>query len=219
MATDFGPSALATPANGLTVGRLLAAPVFMLLVLHYQTSWITVAAWAVLASTDGVDGWLARRHGTTRSGAFLDPLADKFLVLGALCALVAIGRFWWFPVALIAAREIAVSLYRSWVGRQGVCVPARPLAKVKTLVQDLAVGAALLPLTGHRHHPDLAETLLWVAVGLTLVSGAQYLLDGRRERAIDGPVVEAGVVGGLASEATSRATPGRLTTPANSAGA
>jgi CDP-diacylglycerol--glycerol-3-phosphate 3-phosphatidyltransferase len=194
VATDFGPSALATPANGVTVGRLLAAPIFMLLVLHYQMSWITLAAWTVLASTDGFDGYLARRHGTTRSGAFLDPLADKFLVLGALCALVAIGRFWWLPVALIAAREIAMSLYR-WLGaRQGVCVPARPLAKVKTVVQDLAVGAAVLPLTGHRHHPDLAETALWVAVGLTLVSGAQYLLDGRRAGMVEGPGVDAGVV-------------------------
>jgi len=219
MATDFGPSALATPANGVTIGRLLAAPIFMLLVLHYQTSWITLTAWAGLAGTDGLDGWLARRHGTTRSGAFLDPLADKFLVLGALCALVAIGRFWWFPVALIAAREIAISLYRWWVARQGVCVPARPLAKVKTLVQDLAVGAALLPLTGHRHHPDLAETALWIAVGLTLVSGAQYLLDGRHprvagERAGDVSLVDAGP-----SEPNSGGTPGRLTSPANPAGA
>ena len=204
MATDFGPSALATPANGVTIGRLLAAPAFMLLVLHYQTSWITVAAWAVLASTDGLDGWLARRHGTTRSGAFLDPLADKFLVLGALFALVAIGRFWWVPVALIAAREITISLYRSWVGRQGVCVPARPLGKLKTLVQDLAVGAALLPLTGHHHDPDLAETMLWLAVVLTLLSGAQYLVDGRRSRLVD---------------ASGPSGPSRLTTPPNPAGA
>jgi CDP-diacylglycerol---glycerol-3-phosphate 3-phosphatidyltransferase len=219
MATDFGPSALATPANGVTVGRLLAAPLFMLLVLHYRTSWITVAAWAVLAGTDGLDGWLARRHGTTRSGAFLDPLADKFLVLGALCALVAIGRFWWFPVALIAVREIAISLYRWWVARQGVCVPARPLAKVKTLVQDLAVGAALLPLTGHRYDPDLAETVLWIAVGLTLVSGAQYLLDGRRSGVGGEGVGDASLADGGANEAGSRGTTGRLTRPANPAGA
>jgi len=219
MATDFGPSALATPANGVTIGRLLAAPIFMLLVLHYQTSWITLTAWAGLAGTDGLDGWLARRHGTTRSGAFLDPLADKFLVLGALCALVAIGRFWWFPVALIAAREIAISLYRWWVARQGVCVPARPLAKVKTLVQDLAVGAALLPLTGHRHQPDLAATVLWIAVGLTLVSGTQYLLDGRRSRVGAESVGDVALVDGGPGEPSSGGTPGRLTRPANPAGA
>jgi CDP-diacylglycerol--glycerol-3-phosphate 3-phosphatidyltransferase len=185
MATEFGPTALATPANLLTVGRLLAAPLFVVLVLRYGISWVTIGAWLVLAGTDGVDGWLARRHGTTRSGAFLDPLADKFLVLGAMSALIVIHRWWWVPVALIAAREIAISLYRSWVARQGVSVPARPLAKVKTWVQDLAVGAALLPLTGHRH-AGLALTLLWLGVVLTLGTGTQYLLDGRRLRLTTG---------------------------------
>src|ERR1700736_4306880 len=172
MSSGFGPSALATPANGITVARLLAAPLLVLLVLEYRTSWFTVGAWLVLAGTDGIDGWLARRHGTTRSGAFLDPLADKFLVLGAMSALVAIERWWWVPVGLIAGREILISLYRSWMARQGVSVPASPLAKVKTWIQDLAVGAALLPLTGNRH-PGVAGTLLWLAVGLTLFTGRQ----------------------------------------------
>jgi CDP-diacylglycerol--glycerol-3-phosphate 3-phosphatidyltransferase len=181
MATEFGPSALATPANGITVIRLLAAPMLLLLVLHYGTSWVTVAAWLALASTDGVDGWVARRHGTTRSGAFLDPLADKFLVLGVMFALVVNDRFWWLPVTVIAARELGISLYRSWVGRHGVSVPARPLGKAKTLVQDVAVGAALLPLA-ERHHPGVAIALLYVALVLTVVSGAQYLIDGRRVR-------------------------------------
>jgi CDP-diacylglycerol--glycerol-3-phosphate 3-phosphatidyltransferase len=179
MATEFGPSALITPANGVTIGRLLAAPVLMLLVLHYGTSWVTVGAWFVLASTDGVDGWLARRHGTTRSGAFLDPLADKFLVLGAMSALVANEEFWWLPVAVIAAREIGISLYRLLLARQGVSAPARPLAKLKTWTQDLAVGAALLPLT-ENHHPRIAIAVLWLAVVLTVLSGAQYLTDRRR---------------------------------------
>ncbi len=181
MATEFGPSALATPANGITVVRLLAAPLLLLLVLRYGTSWVTVAAWLAVASTDGVDGWVARRHGTTRSGAFLDPLADKILVVGVMFALVANARFWWLPVAVIAMRELGILLYRSWVGRRGVSVPARPLGKAKTLVQDLAVGAALLPLI-ERHHPGVAIVLLYVALVLTVVSGVQYLIDGRRVR-------------------------------------
>ena len=176
--TGFGPTALVTPANALTFGRLLAAPALLLLVLRYGTSWVTVGTWFVLASTDGVDGWLARRHGTTRSGAFLDPLADKFLVLGAMIGLVANERFWWVPVAVIAAREVGMSLFRSLLARQGVSAPARPLAKIKTWTQDLAVGAALLPLT-ENHHPRIAVALLWAAVVLTLLSGAQYLLDRR----------------------------------------
>jgi CDP-diacylglycerol--glycerol-3-phosphate 3-phosphatidyltransferase len=178
-ASEFGPSALATPANGITVVRLLAAPVLLLLILRDHGSWGLLMAWVLLAGSDGVDGWLARRHGTTRSGAFLDPLADKFVVLAALVALVAVGRFWWVPVALIAAREVGISLYRSVVGRHGVSVPARPLAKLKTGVQDLAVGAALLPWTAS-HHSAVAVALLYAAAVLTVVSGVQYIVDGRR---------------------------------------
>ena len=57
-------------------------------------SWIAFALWFVLCASDGIDGYIARRHGTTRSGAFLDPLADKVLVLGAMFTLVGNGVFW-----------------------------------------------------------------------------------------------------------------------------
>src|SRR5262245_50166820 len=106
----FGPSALATPANAVTVLRLLLAPVAFGLIVDRPVSWLTWAVWAVLACSDGLDGYLARKHGTTRSGAFLDPLADKVLVLGGMVALVSIDRFWWVPVAIIAVREIVISL-------------------------------------------------------------------------------------------------------------
>jgi CDP-diacylglycerol--glycerol-3-phosphate 3-phosphatidyltransferase len=96
-----------------------------------------------------------------------------------MTVLVVNEVFWWLPVALIALREIAVSAYRSLVGRRGISVPARTLAKAKTVVQDLAVGFALLPLTADEH-PAVANTCLWVAVVLTIVTGAQYLLEGRR---------------------------------------
>ena len=101
----------------------------------------------MLCVSDGVDGYLARRHGTTRSGAFLDPLADKVLVLGAMFTLVGNGVFWIVPVAIIAAREFIISMYRTVVGSKGVSVPASRMAKCKTLAQQLAVGFALLPLT------------------------------------------------------------------------
>lgn len=175
---SFGPSALATPANAVTLSRLLVAPVLLAMILRDGATWPALAFWVVLASTDGVDGYLARRHGTTRSGAFLDPLADKFLVLGAMAALVAVDVFWWLPVAVIAGREVGISLYRTWVGRRGISVPARWWAKVKTVVQDVAVGFALLPLTDDNRAP--ANVCLWAGVALALVTGAQYLLDGRR---------------------------------------
>ena len=195
----YGPTAIATPANAITVGRLLLTPVLLAAIVSGHVGsehggWGIVVAWFVISCTDGVDGLLARRMGTTRSGAFLDPLADKVCVLGAMAALVAVGAFWWLPVALIASREVAMSGYRSFVGRQGVSIPARRSAKVKAVMQDLAVGAALLPVsTGNR---PFVLTLLWMAVALTLLTGLQYLHDGRRA--------------GLIREATIRASSSSL---------
>ena len=176
---SFGPSALLTPANALTMARVVATPFILLMVLAEGPAWPAFVLWVLVAATDVADGVVARRQGATRSGAFLDPLADKVLVLGVMFALVVNDRLWWVPVVLIALRELAVSAYRSWVGRRGVSVPARPLAKVKTVVQDVAVGVALLPTTG-RAWQNLVAAVLWAAVGLTVVTGAQYLLDGRK---------------------------------------
>ena len=173
----YGADALLTPANALTIARLVFAPLLLVMILRSATTWPTFVVGFVLAFSDGIDGRLARKHGTTRSGAFLDPLADKVLVLGALGALVAAHRFWIVPVVLIAIREVAISVYRTQLGRQGLAVPARPLGKVKTIVQEFAVAIALFPPTGD--HMIWANAFLWIAVGLTYVSGAQYLLDGR----------------------------------------
>jgi CDP-diacylglycerol--glycerol-3-phosphate 3-phosphatidyltransferase len=177
-AETFGPSALATPANAITIGRLVITPFLLALIVSQGASWATVGCWFLLACTDGLDGYLARRMGTTRSGAFLDPLADKILVLGAMVALVVKGSFWFLPVALIAVREVAISLYRTRLGREGISVPARWWAKVKTVIQEVAVGFALLPLTSDHHL--VATTWLWAAAVLTVVTGAQYLLAGRK---------------------------------------
>jgi CDP-diacylglycerol---glycerol-3-phosphate 3-phosphatidyltransferase len=174
----FGPSALATPANAVTVLRLLAAPVYVVMLVVWGASWINVAVGFVLAASDGLDGYIARRHGTTRSGAFLDPLADKAVVLGALVTLAAEGHLPWLPVVLIAIREVGMQLYRSWVGRRGVSIPARNSAKLKTLVQDIAVGTCIIPPLAHQH--ALQVGAIWFACALTLFTGAEYLLDGRR---------------------------------------
>ncbi len=173
----YGPGALLTPANVITVLRLVLSPLLLVMIVKEPSSWAAFAFWTMLALTDGIDGHLARRHGTTRSGAFLDPLADKVLVLGALFALVAAERFWVVPVALITVREVAISVFRTQLGRQGLAVPARTLGKVKTVVQEVAVALALLPITADADL--LASGVLWAAVALTLVSGVQYLLDGR----------------------------------------
>jgi CDP-diacylglycerol--glycerol-3-phosphate 3-phosphatidyltransferase len=177
--SSFGSSALATPANFVTILRLLVSPFLLVMIASGGASWPAVIFWVLFAATDGVDGYLARRHGVTSSGAFLDPLADKVLVLGALAALVSRDDLSVVPVVLIGVRELAVSLYRSWLAQRGISVPARLWAKVKTVVTELGIGLALLPLT--TDVTWLYRGVIWVAVGLTLVTGAQYLFEGGRK--------------------------------------
>ena len=168
-------TAIATWANLVTVARILVAPLaFALIPEQPGGSWVAFALWFVLCSSDGVDGFLARRHGTTNLGTFLDPLADKILVLGAMFTLVARGVFWVVPVVIIAARELLISLYRTFIVSKGVSMPASTTAKWKTFAQQLSVGFAIAPLTA-LDATWLWKGLLWVAVALALLSAAQYM--------------------------------------------
>lgn len=177
-ATGFGPSALLTPANAVTIGRLVVSPLLLFFIVDDVGSWPAVTLWIALAATDGVDGWLARRHGTTRSGAFLDPLADKVLVLGAMLALVTADRWPLWPVLLITGRELGIQAFRSFWARRGRAVPASGLAKVKTVTQEVAVGLCLFPLTEDALW--VGDTALALALALTVVTGIQYVHDGSR---------------------------------------
>lgn len=178
-ASQFGPSALATPANALTIVRLLLTIPLLSMVTDDGSSWVALELWIVLCLTDWIDGIIARRQGTTRSGAFLDPLADKVLVLGVGFVLVAEGEVWWLPIALIAVRELGIQGFRSFWARRGLAVPATSMAKAKTVVQQVALGLFLLPPTADDAR-WVANGLLWVAVVLTVVSGLQYLSAGSR---------------------------------------
>ena len=179
MTAQFGPSALATPANLLTIARLVLTVPLLAMIVDTGASWSAAALWIALCITDGIDGHIARRQGTTRSGAFLDPLADKVLVLGAMFALVANDTFWWLPVGIITVRELGIQGFRSYWGKKGLAVPATSLAKAKTLTQEVAVGLGLVPTTAI-DASWMATTVLWAAVALTVVSGVQYLQAGSR---------------------------------------
>ncbi len=167
-------------ANAITTTRILLAPlVFLAIPEDGSGSWWAFLLWFVLCSSDGIDGYIARRRGPTAVGAFLDPLADKVLVLGAMFTLVAHNLYWVVPVAIIAARELAISVYRILKSGKGVSVPASKMGKYKTVVQQFSVAFALFPPTA------LAATwtwngLLWVAVVLTVASGVQYLWHAQR---------------------------------------
>ena len=172
----FGQGALATPANFVTITRILVAIPTLALIRRDGSSWLTVGLWFAITSTDSLDGWLARRDGATRSGAFLDPVADKLIVIGGLAVLADRGVFAWWPVALIAIREFGISLYRSVAGRRGIVLPAQRLGKYKAFTQYIAVGLVLLPISAD--WVGVQKAALAVAVVLTVVSGLQILRHG-----------------------------------------
>ena len=174
----IGDSRWSLAANSLTIFRIAAAPLLAGLVLVTNPWWLTFWFGWFLGATDLMDGQLARRAAPTRVGAFLDPLADKVVVLLVGYALVWLDRFHWLPITLIAVREVAIMAYRSSWGRRGLAIPARKSAKYKTFVQGVALAAAMCPPLDP--YPWVADTLLWLAVAFTLFSGLQYALDGRK---------------------------------------
>jgi CDP-diacylglycerol--glycerol-3-phosphate 3-phosphatidyltransferase len=175
----FGEGAIATRANAVTITRLLLAGPTLALIYAKGASWTTVVLWFVLSCTDGLDGWIARRDGTTRSGAFLDPLADKVLVLGGFVALGLRGDFVWIAVVLVAAREFGISAYRSLASRRGISLPARQLGKWKATLQYFAVGFVLFPPTADAI--GFQQVVLWTAVGITILSALDILRRGWQE--------------------------------------
>ena len=178
----YGETALLTPANMMTTFRLLVAPVFIYLIVVHRISWWTTIVGFLAAASDYFDGIVARRHGTTRSGAFLDPLADKVLVLGALYALILARPHgltsFIIPAAIITVREVWMSVYRSRAARRGISIPASKLAKWKTFVQDWAIAFCVLPVTAP--YPIIGEVTIWAAAVMTIYTGWQYYVEGRR---------------------------------------
>lgn len=169
------------PANLLTIARLLLSPVLFWLVLDAEAdrgaSWEAFGLGMIMAATDFFDGWAARRAAAvSRSGAFLDPLADKVVILGVGSCLVAVDRYWWLPVAVIAARELGITAWRTRWARAGVVIPARRSAKYKAALQGLALSLAVFPPLSSADTVVVAA--LWLAVAFTLISGLQYVLDG-----------------------------------------
>ncbi len=178
----YGETALLTPANMLTAFRLLIAPVFIYMIIANRISWWTALVGFLAAMSDYFDGVVARRHGTTTSGAFLDPLADKVIVLGSLYALIlsrtpGLGGFI-VPSIIITLREIWMSVVRSRASKKGISIPASKIAKWKTFTQDWAIALCVLPVTAH--HAWIGVTTIWIATVLTVYTGWRYYVDGQK---------------------------------------
>jgi CDP-diacylglycerol--glycerol-3-phosphate 3-phosphatidyltransferase len=175
---------VANIANVLTGVRLALVPVFLVALFvgdGHETFWRIVAfvVFAVAVITDRFDGALARSYGmVTEFGKLADPIADKALIGAALIGLSMLGDLPWWVTALIMVREIGITVLRFAVLRRGV-IPASRGGKLKTLVQAVAIGLFVLPLSG----PWLAGAwvVMWAAVVLTVVTGVDYVISAIRD--------------------------------------
>jgi CDP-diacylglycerol--glycerol-3-phosphate 3-phosphatidyltransferase len=160
----------------LTIARVAAVPVVVVLYawdFPNHAYWAT-AVFAVAMATDQIDGWLARRRGTSSAlGKLLDPVADKVLVLATLVMLVGEGVAPAWMIAAIVVREILVSGLRLAAVERGVVLGARDLGRIKTWAQAVAAAVAGLAAAG-LWSEDVAWWTLLAAVVATWVSGLDY---------------------------------------------
>ncbi len=181
-----------TLPNLLTLSRILAVPILVFLLwrpgpVDYA---VTFVLYCLVGITDYFDGYLARAQGTvSRLGQFLDPIADKIMVVAVIVMLIArtpaqgpaiIADWHLIPAMVILLREITVSGLREFLASLQVSVPVSRLAKWKTTLQLFSLGALILagavPYWHWVHQLGLAS--LWAAAALTLVTGWDYLRVG-----------------------------------------
>ncbi len=161
----------------ITVSRLLGVPLLLFLLDHPtdQQRWIALAVFLIAAGTDWLDGYLARRlNQVTDLGKFLDPLVDKLLVLAPLLMLIQLGQIPAWAVFLILGRELAIA---GWRVNQTTISGANLWGKLKTVSQIAAIALLICPLTASSFYSLVA---FWLAVALTLISGAIYLFPSQQ---------------------------------------
>jgi len=174
-----------TISNQLTMGRVLAIPVFMAVFFLPGDlgHWLSGLLFMIAALTDWLDGYLARSRGeVTPFGRFLDPVADKLLVASALVLLVSANMAPALLAVVIIGREITIGALREWLAQRSTVVHVSMIAKWKTAIQLIAISALLLHVSilGISMH-DAGLVLLWLAAALTLWSGYEYIRDAWSE--------------------------------------
>ena len=175
--------------NLLTLARIVAIPVVVVLLISpSRTAGMWAAAlFGAAAVTDFVDGWLARKWGVvTVLGKFLDPLADKLIVMAALIMLIPHGRVAAWAVFVILAREMIVTGLRSIASSEGIVIAASELGKYKTIYQMVAIPGLMLHYDYYwlfglewdlfRVNMHVFGTFFfYIALALTVWSGIDYL--------------------------------------------
>jgi CDP-diacylglycerol--glycerol-3-phosphate 3-phosphatidyltransferase len=168
--------------NILTLFRIAMIPIFIL-VYYIPWEWSNLAAasiFALAAITDWIDGYYARKHNlVTPFGAFLDPVADKLIVVAALVLLLEVHSTPWFalPTIVIIGREIVISALREWMAElgSGQSVAVSTMGKVKTWVQMVAIALLLLARPDQQWLMTTGFVAIYLAAGLTLWSMLYYL--------------------------------------------
>ena len=166
----------------LSLSRVFLVPVilvFLTLRTQFGFAWgisigdaIAGVVFIIASLTDAADGYIARKRNLiTNMGKFIDPLADKILVLAVLTALVELHRFPAWMVIVIISREFIVSGLRMVAASEGVVIAASKGGKLKTVTQIIGIIMLLFGI-------PLAMPVMWVAVALTVWSGIDYVVKG-----------------------------------------
>ena len=184
------PANLLNLPNILTLSRIAAVPIVVLLMLFEspQNCFWAAVVFTAASITDWLDGYLARKWGiVTVLGKFLDPLADKLIVMAALIMLIPLDRVPAWAVFIILAREIIVSGIRSIASSEGIVIAASDLGKYKTIFQMVAIVGLLLHYRYYWFfglefdflHASLHNAgifLFYISLFLTIWSGADYFM-------------------------------------------
>ena len=165
--------------NRITIARVALIPVIVVLLQFDAVVWRVLAliAFMVASLTDWLDGYLARRlQIVTNFGKFLDPVADKLLVLCTMIALCGLGLFPAWVCIVVLFRELAVDGLRLVAVEQGRVIAAGKLGKIKTTLQMLTIVMVMLDTTLFSYVSVITQILMYAAVGMTLWSGADYFV-------------------------------------------
>lgn len=167
--------------NAITIFRILLIPIILVLLFSLGQGYqiLTAVLFFGAAITDTLDGYLARRRGmVTTLGKFLDPLADKLLIVTALIALIPARDIPVWMVIVIVGREIAITGLRGIAVSQGIVISASTLGKYKTVFEVISILFFILNGSFESIHFHLIGlVLLWIALGIAVISAIDYFKD------------------------------------------
>ena len=166
-----------TTANKFTIARIILVPVFLVLMYLDLVYW-ALAAFIIASLTDFVDGHIARKYNqVTDFGKFIDPLADKMLVLAAMCYFVEAGFMPGWVVAIVLFREFGVSGLRLLAVEQGIVIAAAWSGKIKTFATMVSLCVMMLLGESGFPAPDVVAVVCWCIILVTTVySGIEYFV-------------------------------------------